>query len=109
MANKAVFGLYTTRRQVENAVDELKAGGFRNTDISVLLPENVGTKDLAHEKGTKAPEGMATGATSGAVVGGALGWLAGIGALAIPGVGPLIESDRLDTASLLGRPESERT
>jgi hypothetical protein len=90
MANKAVFGLYTTRRQVENAVDELKLQGFRNTDISVLLPENVGTKDFAHEKGTKAPEGMATGATSGAVVGGALGWLAGIGALAIPGVGPLI-------------------
>lgn len=90
MANKAVFGLYTTRRQVENAVDELRARGFRNTDISVLLPENVGTKDLAHEKGTKAPEGMATGATSGAVVGGALGWLAGVGALAIPGVGPLI-------------------
>jgi hypothetical protein len=90
MANKAVFGLYATRRQVENAVDELKVQGFRNTDISVLLPENVGTKDFAHEKGTKAPEGMATGATSGAVVGGALGWLAGIGALAIPGVGPLI-------------------
>lgn len=90
MSNKAVFGLYATRRQVENAVDELKAQGFRNTDISVLLPENVGTKDFAHEKGTKAPEGMATGATSGAVVGGALGWLAGIGALAIPGVGPLI-------------------
>jgi hypothetical protein len=90
VANKAVFGIYTTRRQVENAVDELKAQGFRNTDISVLFPENVGTKDFAHEKGTKAPEGMATGATSGAVVGGALGWLAGIGALAIPGVGPLI-------------------
>ena len=90
MANKAVFGLYTTRRQVENAVDELKAQGFRNTDVSVLLPENVGTKDLAHEKGTKAPEGMATGATSGAVIGGALGWLAGIGAMAVPGVGPLI-------------------
>jgi hypothetical protein len=90
MANKAVFGLYSTRRQVENAVDELKAQGFRNTDVSVLFSENVGTKDFAHEKGTKAPEGLATGATSGAVVGGALGWLAGIGALAIPGVGPLI-------------------
>jgi hypothetical protein len=90
MANKAVFGLYGTRRQVENAVDELKAQGFRNTDVSVLFSENVGTKDFAHEKGTKAPEGLATGATSGAVVGGALGWLAGIGALAIPGVGPLI-------------------
>lgn len=90
MANKAVFGLYSTRRQVENAVDELKAQGFRNTDVSVLFSENVGTKDFAHQKATKAPEGVATGATSGAVVGGALGWLAGIGALAIPGVGPLI-------------------
>src|ERR1700682_5776132 len=90
MANKAVFGIYATRRQVESAVDELKAQGFRNTDISVLFPENVGTKDFAHEKGTKAPEGVAAGATSGAVVGGALGWLAGIGALAIPGVGPFI-------------------
>src|SRR6195256_6289952 len=90
MANKAVFGLYTTRRQVENAVDELRSQGFRNTDISVLFPENVGTKDFAHEKGTKAPEGVAAGATSGAVIGGALGWLAGIGALAIPGLGPFI-------------------
>src|ERR1051326_5388416 len=90
MANKAVFGLYPTRRQAENAVDELQAQGFRNTDISVLFPENVGTKDLAVEKETKAPEGVATGATSGAVIGGALGWLAGIGALTIPGVGPLI-------------------
>src|SRR5947208_10504093 len=90
MANKAVFGLYSTRRQVENAVDELKAQGFRNTDISVLLPENSGTKDFAHEKGTKAPEGVATGATSGAVLGGTLGWLVGIGALAIPGLGAFI-------------------
>jgi len=101
MANKAVFGLYTTRRQVENAVDELKAQGFRNTDISVLLPENVGTKDFAHEKGTKAPEGIATGATSGAIVGGTLGWLAGIGALAIPGVGPLIAAGPI-VAALTG-------
>src|SRR6202049_2702937 len=90
MANKAVFGLYLTRGQVEDAVDELKANGFRNIDLSVLFPENVGTKDFAYEKGTKAPEGAATGATSGAVIGGALGWLVGIGALAIPGLGPFI-------------------
>lgn len=90
MANKAVFGMYLTRGQVENAVEELRANGFRNTDLSVLFPENVGTKDFAHEKGTKAPEGAATGATSGAVIGGALGWLVGIGALAIPGLGPFI-------------------
>lgn len=90
MANEAVFGIYATRKQVDNAVDELKAQGFRNTDISILLPQNVGTKDFAHEKSTKAPEGVAAGATSGALVGGALGWLAGIGALAIPGIGPFI-------------------
>jgi hypothetical protein len=90
MANKAVFGIYTTRRQVENAVDELKAAGFRNTDISVLFPENVGTKDFAAQKETKAPEGATAGAVSGGVIGGALGWLAGIGSLAIPGVGPFI-------------------
>jgi hypothetical protein len=88
--NTAVFGIYSTRAGVENAVDTLKAEGFRNTDISVLLAENPGTKDLAHEKGTKASEGVAAGAGTGAVIGGALGWLAGIGALSIPGVGPFI-------------------
>ena len=90
MANTAVYGIYKTRTQVETAVDQLKAAGFRNTDISVLFPANVGTKDFAHEKDTKAPEGTATGAVTGGVIGGALGWLAGIGALAIPGVGPFI-------------------
>jgi hypothetical protein len=88
--NTAVFGIYPTRNSVETAVDSLKAAGFRNTDISVLFPENVGTKDFAAEKNTKAPEGATTGAGTGVVLGGALGWLAGIGALAIPGVGPFI-------------------
>src|SRR3954470_17383180 len=88
--NTAVFGIYATGNAVSHAVDSLKAAGFRNTDISVLFPENVGTKDFAHEKATKAPEGATTGAGTGAVVGGALGWLAGIGALAIPGLGPFI-------------------
>jgi hypothetical protein len=88
--NTAAFGIYTTRAAVENAVDQLKAAGYRNTDISVLFPENAGTKDFAHEKHTKAPEGATTGAGTGAVVGGTLGWLAGIGALAIPGLGPFI-------------------
>src|SRR5256885_2542851 len=88
--NTSVFGIYRTRADVANAVDALRMAGFRNTDISALFPENVGTKDFAHEKNTKAPEGATTGATSGAVVGGVLGWLAGIGALAIPGLGPFI-------------------
>src|SRR5256886_2107006 len=88
--NTAVFGIYPDRLHAEQAVDALRAAGFRNSDVSVLLPDNVGSKDFAHEKGTKAPEGTATGAASGGVLGGALGWLAGIGALAIPGVGPFI-------------------
>jgi hypothetical protein len=90
MANTAIFGIYATRAQVEQAVDRLRAAGFRATDISVLFPENVGTKELAHEKHTKAPEGAAAGATSGALLGGTLGWLVGIGALAIPGLGPFL-------------------
>src|ERR1700681_756341 len=88
--NTAVFGIYSSRAATEAAVDALKSAGFRNTDISVLLPENQGTKDFAVHKDTKAPEGTTTGAISGGVIGGALGWLAGIGALAIPGVGPFI-------------------
>lgn len=88
--NTAVFGIYPDQLSVEDAVDTLKDAGFRNTDISVLFPDNVGSKDFAHEKHTKAPEGATTGAASGAVIGGALGWLAGIGALAIPGIGPFI-------------------
>src|ERR1700745_612086 len=88
--NTAVFGIYPSLTAVEISVDELKSAGFRNTDISVLFPENSGTRDFAHEKSTKAPEGATTGAGTGAVVGGTLGWLAGIGALAIPGLGPFI-------------------
>lgn len=88
--NTAVYGIYRNRSQAENSVDRLIASGFRTEDISVLLAENVGTKDFAHEKHTKAPEGTATGAAAGGVVGGTLGLLAGIGALAIPGLGPFI-------------------
>src|SRR5579884_37015 len=88
--NTAVFGIYPNQASAEAAVDTLRTAGFRNTDISVLFPDNEGTKDLAIEKETKAPEGATTGGVSGGIIGGALGWLAGIGALAIPGIGPLI-------------------
>jgi hypothetical protein len=88
--NTAVFGIFRDRRHAEQGVDALMAAGFRNEDISVLLPENAGTKDFAAEKHTKAPEGTMTGAGAGAAVGGTLGLLAGIGALAIPGLGPFI-------------------
>lgn len=88
--NTAAFGIYNTQAAVENAVDQLKAAGYRNTDISVLFPTNVGTKDFAHEKHTKAPEGATAGGGTGVILGGTLGWLAGIGALAVPGLGPFI-------------------
>ena len=88
--NVSVYGLYIDRPAVEEAVTSLKQAGFRKTDISVLLPENVGSKDLGHEKNTKAPEGAIAGAGSGGVIGGALGWIAGVGLLALPGIGPFI-------------------
>src|SRR5271154_2679029 len=86
----AVFGIYTTVASADNATDSLVKSGFSASDISALLPENLGTKQLGTEKATKAPEGATAGAGTGAVLGGTLGLLAGIGALAIPGVGPLI-------------------
>jgi hypothetical protein len=88
--NIAVFGIYPTDHATTAAVDELRAAGFRNTDVSVLVAENAGNKDLAHAKATKAPEGATTGGVTGAILGGALGWLAGVGTLAIPGLGPFI-------------------
>jgi hypothetical protein len=99
--NTAVFGIYRDEVSAGEAVDALRAAGFRNTDISALLPENEGTKDFAVRKETKAPEGTATGAGTGAVIGGGLGWLAGIGALAIPGLGPLIAAGPI-VAALTG-------
>ena len=86
----AVFGIYPSVEQAEHAVDTLVNERFSNADISVLLPDSQGSKDFAHEKHTKAPEGTTTGVAAGGTIGGALGLLAGIGALAIPGVGPLI-------------------
>ena len=88
--NTAAYGIFANREMAENAVDRLLAAGFRNEDISVLLQDNVGTKDFAHEKHTKAPEGTTTGVIAGGAIGGTLGLLAGIGALAIPGLGPFI-------------------
>src|SRR5438874_11511288 len=96
--NTAVFGIYPTYGAVDGAVESLRASGFRNTDISVLFPESAGTRDFAHEKGTKAPEGATTGAGTGVILGSALGWLVGIGALAILGVGPFIAAGPVMTA-----------
>ena len=87
----AVFGIYSTRIAVENATDSLVKAGFPTSDISVLLPESLGgPKEMGTEKATKAPEGAAAGVTTGGVIGGTLGLLAGVGLLAIPGLGPFI-------------------
>jgi hypothetical protein len=87
---RAVLGIYPNYSSLEYAVEVLKEAGFRKSDISVLFPERAGSKDFAHDKGTRVPEGAATGAGTGALLGGALGWLVGIGTLAIPGLGPFI-------------------
>jgi hypothetical protein len=88
--SKAVVGIVNADPQVLKILGDLKAAGFSNDDISVLMPDKSGTRDFAHEHGTKAPEGAVTGAGAGGVLGGALGWLTGLGALAIPGLGPFI-------------------
>ncbi len=100
--NLAVFGIYPNYLSAELAVDSLRAANFRNTDISVLFPEhtsavNQPADSVAQPPGmeivetiTKAPQAATTGTGSGAVIGGTLGWLAGIGALVIPGIGPFI-------------------
>jgi hypothetical protein len=90
MSKKSVLCLVPSLNQAERIVDHLKNANFSNNDISVLFPDKTTTRDFAHTKNTKAPEGTATGAGAGGVLGGALGWIAGIGALAIPGVGPFV-------------------
>lgn len=86
----AVYCIANNRTQAETIVEKLKIAGFPSTDISVLLPDTSGTRDFAHEKNTKLPEGATTGVVTGMGAGAILGWLAGIGTLAIPGVGPFI-------------------
>jgi len=90
MSKSSVICIAKTESLAINIVNQLKAANFSSNDISVLLPDKSGTKDFAHEQHTKAPEGATTGGVTGGVLGGAFGWLVGIGALAIPGVGPLI-------------------
>lgn len=103
MSNKhtAVFGIYATPGTAENGVDHLLSLGFTNSAISVLLPDDESTRAFAHEKNTKAPEGTTAGVATGGIIGGTLGLLAGIGALAIPGIGPLIAAGPI-VAALAG-------
>jgi hypothetical protein len=90
MPNRSVFCIAVSNQQADTIVTQLKNNNFSNNDISVLFPDKDSTRDFAHEKNTKAPEGAVAGVSTGGVIGGALGWIAGIGALAIPGVGPFI-------------------
>ena len=90
MAKKSVFCLARDEGQAVRIVEDLRAAGFSNHDISGLLPDKGSTREFAHQNGTKAPEGAVTGAGTGGVLGGVLGWLVGIGSLAIPGLGPFI-------------------
>jgi hypothetical protein len=87
--NISAFGIYADPTTVGDAIEALKAAGFRSADISALYPENLGSKDLGHERHSKAPEGAVAGGGAGAVLGGAVGWLAGAGAMMIPGLEPL--------------------
>jgi hypothetical protein len=93
--NTAVMGLFRNREEVEIAIDKLKDRGFRSSDISVLFADSTGSRDFAHEKETKLPEGTTAGAGAGAVIGGTLGWLLGLGTLAIPGLGPFVAAGPL--------------
>lgn len=95
---KVVYGIYQNKSQVDTVINRLKANNFLTSDISVLLPRDIGSQDLQHTKTSKAPEGAATGAGTGAVIGGAVGLLVGIGALAIPGVGPFIAAGPIMSA-----------
>ena len=92
MAHTSVYGIYASRQDAEMAIDSMRASGFLAEDISVLFPDNEGTKDIGHKKKkhTKAPERATAGAAIAGIAGGALGWLAGLGVLAIPGLGPFI-------------------
>jgi len=87
---KAIFCIATNESQAEMMINQLKIEGFSDSDISILFPDKTGTKDFAHEQHTKAPEGAVTGGTTLGIVGGTLGWLASIGTLAIPGIGPFV-------------------
>jgi hypothetical protein len=98
MAKKSVFCIVKSSEQASQVVGYLRDEGFSQNDISAIFPDTAGTRDFAHEKGTKSPEGAVAGVGGGAVLGGALGWLAGVGALAIPGIGPILAAGPIAAA-----------
>ena len=103
MSKTSVFGIAKTQGMAEQIVEKLQTSGFAASEISILLPDTAGQHDIGHVKATKAPEGASTGAAAGGVTGGVLGLLAGIGALAIPGVGPFIAAGPIMAALAGGK------
>lgn len=86
---QAVFGIVANRSKAISVVESLRSAGFRESEISMVMSGGI-DGNIGVEGNTKAPEGATAGAGSGLLLGGALGWMAGIGALAIPGLGPFI-------------------
>ena len=98
MSNTSVFGIYHTRDAAEEAVSALRQARFRSTDISALFPDNIGSKDFALEKNSKAPEAATSGAVGGVIAGGIVGWLTGAGMLSFPGIAPYISAGPIVSA-----------
>jgi hypothetical protein len=97
----SVIGIYPDRATVSDAINVLHKAGYRTTDISVLSCDNQGSKDFAHEKHTRAPQGAAVGAAAGAVIGAALAWFASTQTITVPGLGlgPLIAAGPMVAAA----------
>ncbi|MGU3471628.1 general stress protein [Paenibacillus sp. D51F] len=83
-------GVFRDDDHALRAIEELQATGFKRDELSVLTQDKERYEGMMDESGTMAPEGIAAGVTTGGLAGGAVGLLAGLGALAIPGIGPLL-------------------
>lgn len=99
--NKRIVGVFYKEREASQAIEDLKSQGFLTEDISVIGRNKDDIESISEETGTKAPEGMASGAATGGLLGGVTGLLAGIGALAIPGIGPIVAAGPI-AATLAG-------
>ena len=88
--NDKLVGVFQTEQQASQAIEELKASGINKDNISVIAKDKKDLKHISEETGTKAPEGIATGAAAGGTIGGVAGLLAGIGMMAIPVFGPIM-------------------
>ncbi|WP_445670312.1 general stress protein [Paenibacillus sp. FSL P4-0338] len=99
--NKKIVGVFHAEHEASRAIEDLKVHGFLTEDISVIARNKRDVEAINDETGTKVPEGMASGAATGGILGGVTGLLAGIGALAIPGIGPIIAAGPI-AATLTG-------